>query len=161
MAPAHLQHDEIEGTEPLADRLIFRGEARIAAEKYGVAWRTDDERGPQGRIAVVQAAPREVLRRRGGHRELGVRELMRLPPVEFYYALGLHAPCFEVRADAERGHERHVALGELADGRVVEVVVVVVRDEHEVYRRHRAQRNGHGLEAFRAGKPRWRGTRSP
>src|SRR5882672_2836356 len=110
MAPAHFQHDEIKRTEALADRLVFRGEARIAAEKHGVAWRTEDERGPQGRIAVVQAAPGEVLRRRGGHSELCVRELMRLPPVELDDALGPHAPVFEMRADAERGHERHVAL---------------------------------------------------
>src|SRR6267378_4012036 len=112
MAPAHFQHDEIERTEPLADRPVFRGEARIAAEKHGVAWRTDDERGPQGRIAVVEAAPREVLRRRSRHGEAAVRQLMRLPPVELDDALRSYAPGFEVRADSERGHERHVALGD-------------------------------------------------
>ena len=53
---------------------------------------------------------------------------------------GTHAPRFEVRADAERRDERHVALGELANRRVVEVVVVIVRDDHEVDRRQRAQR---------------------
>jgi len=30
----------------------------------------------------------------------GVRDLVRLPPVELDDALALHAPCFEVRADA-------------------------------------------------------------
>src|SRR3981081_2757968 len=106
MAPAHFQHDEIKRTEPLADRLVFRGEARIAAEKHGVAWRTDDERGPQGRIAVVQAAPREVLRRRSRHGEAAVRQLMRLPPVELDDALRSHAPGFEVRDLRDRKSTR-------------------------------------------------------
>ena len=85
-----------------------------------------------------------MLRGRGGDREAGVRHTVRLPPVELDDALGLHAPGFEVRADTERGHERHVALGELADGRVVEMVVVVVRHDHEVDRRQRARETGTG-----------------
>ena len=113
------------------------------------------------RVAVLQAAPGKVLRGRGGHREPGVRQRVRFPPVELDDALGPHAPGFEVRADPERRHERHVALGELADGRVVEMVVVVVRHDHEVDRRHRAQGNGHGLEALGAGEPRRRRARSP
>src|SRR5437773_10359071 len=56
---------------------------------------------------------------------------------------GLTPPVFEVRADAERGYERHDALGDLVDRRIVEVVVVVVRDDHEVYGRHRAKGYGH------------------
>src|SRR5437879_13426851 len=82
MAPAHLQHDEVKRTEPLTDRLIFRGEACIAAEEDGVPLRADDERGPQSRVAIAQAAAGKVLRGRGGHGELCVRELMRFPPVE-------------------------------------------------------------------------------
>ena len=109
----------------------------------------------------MQAAPGKVLRRRGGHGEPGVRQLVRFPPVELDNALGLHAPGFEVRADSERRHERHIALGEFADGRVIEMVVVIVRHDHEVYRRHRAKGNGHGLEALGAGEPRWRRAQSP
>jgi hypothetical protein len=112
-------------------------------------------------MTIDQAAPGKVLRGRGRHREPGVRHVVRFPPVELDDALGPHAPELEVRADPERGHERHVAPGELADGRVVEVVVVVVRDDHEVQRRHRAKGNGHGLEALGAGEPRWRRARSP
>src|SRR2546428_762769 len=148
MAPAHLQHDEVKRTEPLADRLIFRGEAGIAAEKDGVPLSADGERGPQRRVAIAQPAAGKVLRGRGGHGEPGVRLLVRFPPVELDDALGAHAPVFEVRADAERGHKRHDALGDLVDRRVVEVVVVVVRDDHKVYRRHRAKGYGHGLDAL-------------
>src|SRR5437867_9242097 len=161
MAPAHLQHDEVKRTEPLADRLIFRGEAGIAAEEDGVPLRADDERGPQSRIAIPQAAAGKVLRGRGGHGEPGARQLVRFPPVELDDALGPDAPVFEVRADAERGHERHDALGDLVDRWIVEVVVVVVRDDHEVYRRHRAKGYGHRLEALGAGERRWRRAPSP
>ncbi len=65
-----------------------------------------------------------------------------------------------MRADAEGRHEGNIALGELANRRIVEVVVVVVRDDDEV-QRHRAKRNGHGLEALGTGERRWRRARSP
>src|SRR5438552_11019854 len=110
MAPSHLQHHEVERTEPLADRLILRGEARIAAEEDGVPLRADDERGPQRRVAIAQPAAGEVLRGRGGYGEPGIRQLVRFPPVELDDALGADAQVFEVPADAERGQERLVAL---------------------------------------------------
>ena len=90
-----------------------------------------------------------------------VRQPVRFPPVELDDALGRHAPALEVRADAERRDERHVGLGERADGRVVEVVVVIVRDDHQVERRQRLERHRHRLEALRAGEPQRRGARSP
>src|SRR2546421_2287722 len=105
MAPAYLQHHEVERPKPLADRLVFRGETRIAAEEDGVPLRADDERGPQSRIAIAQPAAGKVLRGRGGHGERGVWQLVRFPPIELDDALGPHAPVFEVRTDAERGHE--------------------------------------------------------
>src|SRR5947208_16221777 len=104
MAPAYLQHHEVERPKPLADRLIFRGETRIAAEEDGVPLRADDERGPQSRVAIAQAAAGKVLRRRGGHGEPGIRQLVRFPPVELDDTLGPDAPVFEVRADAARGY---------------------------------------------------------
>jgi hypothetical protein len=57
-----------------------------------------------------------------------------------------------VRADAERCHERYIAVGERANGRVVEMVVMVVRHEHEVDGRHLPQADGHGLEALGTGE---------
>src|SRR2546430_16389756 len=126
MAPAHLQHDEVERPKPLADRLIFRGETRIAAEEDGVPLSADDERGPQSRVAIAQAAAGKVLRGRGGHSELRGRGLMRLPPVELDDARGAHAPVFEGRAGAERGYERHGAPGDLLDRWRVEAVVAGV-----------------------------------
>jgi hypothetical protein len=78
---------------------------------------------------------------------------VRFPPVELDDALRFYAPRFEVRADPERGHEWHFALGELADGRVVEVVVVVVRHDHEIDGRHRAKGDGYGLETLGTDEP--------
>src|SRR5271166_5176784 len=161
MERADLQHDEVERPESFADRLVFRRQTRVAAEEYGVLLRTDHERGPQGRIAIFQAAPGKVLRRRGGHGEPGTRKPVRFPPVEFNDTFGSYAPLLQVRTDSERRHERHVAPGEFTDGRVVQMVVVIVRDENEVHRRHRAQRNWHGLKALRAGEPGWRRARPP
>ena len=133
MERADLEHHEIERPEPFADRPIFRREAGVAAEEDRVPLRANHERRPQAsRCDPCMAAPGKVLRRRRGDAEAGIRQRVRFPPVELDDALGLHAPGFEVRADAERRHERHVALGELADGRVVEVIVVIVRDDDDV-----------------------------
>jgi len=41
------------------------------------------------------------------------------------------------------------------------MIVMIVRYDHEVYPRHRAKRDGHRLEALRAGEPRWRRAQSP
>ena len=153
MERANFEHDQIERPKPFADDSIFSREARVAAEEHRVTWRSDYERRPQGAVTVVQSAPRKVLRGRSGHRELGVRRPVRFPPVEFDDALGTHAPRLEMRADPERRHERHVALRELADGRVVEMVVVVVRDDHEIQRRHGAKRHRHGLEPLGTCEP--------
>src|SRR5438046_10760401 len=100
MAPSHLQHDEVERPEPLADRLIFRGEARVAAEEDGVPLSADDEGGPQSRVAIAQPAAGKVLRGRGGYGEPGARQLVRFPPVELDDALWPHAQVLEEHAHA-------------------------------------------------------------
>src|SRR2546430_3468876 len=53
---------------------LFRS-AGIAAEEDGVPLRADDERGPQRRVAIAQAAAGKVLRGRGGDGEPGARQL--------------------------------------------------------------------------------------
>jgi hypothetical protein len=162
MEGADLEHHEVEGTEALADVGVLRRETGVAAEEDMVARRADRHRRPQRRVAVLQPAAGEVLRRRGGHHELGAGQRVRFPPVELGDAFRRHAEGFEVRADAERGDEGHVAVpGQRADGRIVEVVVVVVRDDDEVDGRQRVQAHRHGLKALRPGHPRRRGARAP
>jgi len=55
-----------------------------------------------------------------------------------------------MRADTERRDERNVARGEGADGRVVEVIVVVVGNENRVEPRERRDGDGRSMEAARA-----------
>ena len=86
---------------------------------------------------------------------------MRFPPIELDDTLGSHAPGFEVHPGPQRCDERHVELGELTDSRIVEMVVVIVRDDHEIERRHCAQKHRHRLEPLGAKKPQRRRARSP
>src|SRR5258706_15535992 len=99
-----------------------------------------------------------MLRRRRGHCDFTIPHAMRLPPVELDDALRLHAPGFEVRADAERRDERHIGLREHADRGIVEMIVVVVRHDDDIDRRHRAKRDGYWLEALGTDEARGRGT---
>src|SRR5882724_9934062 len=123
---ANLQHHQVEWPETTANDFVFRRKPGIAAEEHRVLFRAHDERGPQRGIAVFQSASGKMLRGCCSNREPGVRDAVRFPPIEFRNASKLHAPRFEMRADAERGDEGQVALGEFADGRVVEVIVVIM-----------------------------------
>jgi len=56
-----------------------------------------------------------------------------------------------VRADAQRGDERHVTPREGGDGGVVEVVEVIVRDEHGVELGQLLDAHRRAMKALRAG----------
>ncbi len=161
MECAHFEHHEVERREPLAHHFKLVGEAAVAAEEHRVPLGADHHRRPQRRIAIFHAASGEVLRRRRRYRQPGIRQPVRLPPVEFDDAFRPNAPRFQMRADAKRRHERHVAFHEFSDGRIVEVVVVVMRHDHQIDRRQRSQRHRHRLEALRPGESRRRRARSP
>ena len=154
---ADLEHHEIEGAVSLANRRVLRRQACVAAEEDRVAGRADHHRRPEGGVAVLEPATGKMLRRRGADRELGPRQRVCLPPIELHDPLCPDAPCLEVRADAERGHERHIEPRELPDGRVIEMVVVVVRDDDQIHRWQRLDPDRHRLEALRADQPRRRG----
>ena len=106
---ADLEHHEIEGSRAFANRLrTLGGEPGVAAEEHGViAVRTDDERRPQRRIAVLEAATGKVLRRaRRSRQTSAARQRVRLPPVELDDALGLtpHASrCAPTPSDVTNG----------------------------------------------------------
>src|SRR6267378_4800824 len=161
MERAYFQHHQVKRPEPIANDLIFSREPGIAAEEHGVPRRSYDKRGPQGCIAALEGAAGKVLRGRGGYYQVAVWQGMRLPPVQFDDTFGLHAPGFEVRAHSERRYEWHVAFCEFADGRVIEVVEMIVRHDDEIYGWHCPQGNGHRLEALGPRKPRRRCARSP
>ena len=50
-----------EGAKSLADGFVLGGQAGIAAEKNRMPARLDDQRRPQRRVPVLEAAAREVL----------------------------------------------------------------------------------------------------
>ena len=102
-----------------------------------------------------------MLRRRGGDREACVRHGKCLPPIQLVDALGRNAPALQVRADAERGDKGHAGARQHLDGRVVQVVVVVVRDHHRVHLGHVAQRHRRWLKALGADQRAGRGARAP
>ena len=103
-----------------------------------------------------------MLRGRGRDGQARARHGVALPPVELGDALGRHTPGLQVRAHAERGHEGHGAVaGQRADGGVVQVVVVVVRDHHHVHLGHFAQAQRHRLETFGAEQAKRRSARAP
>src|SRR5262249_32152722 len=121
MESTDLEHDEVERSQPVADVAVLGGKPGVAAEEHAVPRGADRHRRPQGRVAVLQAAAREMLRWGRGDRNVGVWQPVRLPPVELDDAPGAHAPRLEMRADAERRDERHVELCERAYRGVVEV----------------------------------------
>jgi len=76
-----------------------------------------------------------------------VVEPCRLPPVELDDASLRHPPGGEVGAHAERHDEGRLPEADRADGRLVEVVVVIVRDDHRVHGRHLVERQERSVEA--------------
>src|SRR5258708_7287442 len=64
-----------------------------------------------------------------------ISEGARPPPVELDDLRRGNTPALEMRSHAERRDEPLVSILERDDGRVVEVVVVIVREQHGVERR--------------------------
>jgi hypothetical protein len=77
-----------------------------------------------------------------------------LPPLHLLDLRERHAPALEVRADAERDEEARAARRQVLHGLHVEVVVVVVRDEHGVDRRQVGERDRRRMEALRPDRDR-------
>ena len=73
-----------------------------------------------------------------------------LPPVELGDALGRHAHLDQPRANAQRHEVALHALRQVLDGRDVEVVVVVVREDQPLDRRQLLERQRRRVEALRA-----------
>ena len=108
---ADLEHDEVEGAEPLPDVAELGREPRVAAEEdamASVSMTHDDHSVPLRR-------PRSPGPRSGerASRGTGAGRPRALPPVELRDAFRSDAPRLEVRADAERRDEGSLALREL------------------------------------------------
>ena len=89
-------------------------------------------------------------------------ELRALVPVEFDDPVVGDVPGPQVRADAERHEELGpLGAGQLLDGVDVEVVVVVVADDHRVDRGQRLQRRRDRMQALRPDRARRRAPVAP
>jgi hypothetical protein len=81
-----------------------------------------------------------------------VPEGLRVPPVELDDLRRGDAPPLEVRSDAEGRDEGDMPLPQSHDRVVVEVIVVVVREDHRVERRQSAQRDERRKPALGTGE---------
>lgn len=134
MKCADFQHHQVERAESVANGFIFAGEAGVGPEENAVPFTLHDQRRPQREVAIFQATAGEVLRWRGGDVQPGARDLVGLPPCQFGDATWRNTPCFEVGADAERRDKGDLRFCQRTNGRVVQMIVVIVRDHHRVDR---------------------------
>ena len=157
VVPADLDHREVERPEALPDLGEVRAEAAVAAVKDALVRAKKRPSRPERPVFVVEKPPRRVAGRRSGdlHRPDG----RLLPPVQLRNLLRGHAPRFEVCAHAERHHKPRRPRRQFAHHARVEVVVVVVREDHGVERRKLGHRNRRFKEALHAKQPPRRGVR--
>ena len=121
---ADRQQREADGLESPRDLREVIAPARIAGEVHVARFRADHESAPQIAIAIGETARREMLRRNRGD------DAARLPPVE----LGrIDAVSPHQGAVAERREDRRAC--QASERRDVEMIVVIVADEHEIDRR--------------------------
>lgn len=118
------------------------------------------EAAPQRGHAVGQPPGRPVPGRHQHHLDLaqGACHTVAFPPVELH-GVG-DAAGGQPRLQAQRHHVQRRAAGlavQGADAGRIEMVVVVVRHQHQVHPRQFAQRQPRGLMALRAGEGQGRG----
>src|SRR5512144_859705 len=75
---------------------------------------------------------------------------MLFPPVELCNQLRSNAKIFKTRADTERCYDRNLQLRDLAHRRARQMIVVIVREEYRVERKHFSERCRHGMKASSA-----------
>ena len=131
----------------------------VAAVEDAMPRTRDDPGAPERRVAVREAAPREVPGRRRRDRQIADGGL--LLPVELPDLRRRHAPLLQVRADAQRHEQERAAARERLHRLHVEVVVVVVRDQDGVERRQVRERDRRREEPLRPEQRRRRNPLAP
>ena len=140
----------VEGAEPRADLREPAKVGRVPREVEALGAAGDGPAAPEPAVPIPQGAAREMVGRDAGQREPG--DGAALPPVQLP-DLG-DAELGEPRAEPERDQEaRPMGLGEPLDGRHVEMVVVVVRDEDDVDWRQVLEREAGRGHALGTGEP--------
>jgi hypothetical protein len=146
---AGLDHRHVERTEALADGLEVGVVAGVAAEEDAQAVGHDHPRRPQRAVFVEQASPREVLR--GHRRQAHAAHRRFVPPVELPDPGRVHAPRDQALAHAQRRDEDFDLRREPRDGGAVQVVEVVVRQDHALDGRQLVDVDGRRMKPLRAG----------
>jgi hypothetical protein len=105
------------------------GIAGVAAEVERMLRTFDDPGRPQRRV-VLSFASGIVSRRRAI--DLHALQLDGLPPIHLMDLRGRNLPAFEMCADAEPHVELRALLRQVLNRRHVQVIVVIVRDQHGI-----------------------------
>ena len=130
---AGLHHRQIERAVAAADFLEAVEIAAVAGKEDARLAVLDHERRPQRLVAVGQAAAREMLGRRG--QQAYAIDLRALPPAQLTHLVSRNTPGNQAVAHAQRGDE-HLGPGrQRHDRRMIEVVVMVVRQDDALKRR--------------------------
>lgn len=124
------KNGHIEGAKPSCDFGKLRMQRGITGEEDSLMAKGDGPSAPQGGVAIPWIAPGKMLRRSAANRD--AEGFCLLPPIELD-----HVRCtasLEKLGDAERYEPSHSrkSCDKLPDGCVVEMVVMVVRDESDV-----------------------------
>ena len=113
--------------------------------------RLDHEARPQRAIAVEQAARRPMPHRHERHGDAGAEQHALVPVVGLRRDRGIVGAHDGVVAE-RRDDARAMGRGEPREGRDVEVVVVIMRDQHRVDCRQRVERDAGIVDALGPGE---------
>ena len=129
-----LHNRQIHGAKLFADGFEVRAVTAIAAVVNLLLRRDEHKAGPQ-RLITLQPPTGEMTGRQDMHGQF-VADLHRLIPVRFADDGALHAPVAQMRSHAERRHHALDFWHQRFDGGVIQMVVVIVRNNQQVYLRH-------------------------
>src|SRR5206468_4199568 len=125
--------DEIECSATRGDFTELWMVRRITGEIRAAHGRLDGVTAPERLVSITQASRAEMARRSTGHAQAAHVRL--LPPIQLDDVL--HPPSAHICAKLQ-GHDPHgipVRAREASDRGLVEMVVVVVREQHDIERR--------------------------
>ncbi|MNC30409.1 hypothetical protein D3C75_786920 [compost metagenome] len=117
----------------------MRPVAAIPAEEDLGILSLDDPRAPQRGVTVQQAASREMPRGCTCERQTGKGDF--IPPVKLTNTLPADAPPLQVSPDTERHDEHGGFLLQLSDRSIIEMVIMIMREQHGINRRKISQLN--------------------
>lgn len=131
--PAFYQ-GQIERAVLCADAFEMMAVTAVAAVKQLVVAGFNYVRCPQRFIALQRAI--RAVPGRGGRNVKSIGKRVALVPVEFYDLAGLVAPIPQVRTHTHRYDHFFNLLAQLFERAVIHVVIMIVRYNHHINRRH-------------------------